>query len=262
MLALLRHIKSLIRVKKSGASILRSIHFNLVMLPFKEAIRLPFILYGKVLYDECVPYKSGGGFHRLLSERLNFNSWQIGYPVYHLEASNLTTKLIFKGRVFVGARGRIYSGASVIVQPKALLSLGTGFSICSYSRLICYNKVKIGNNVIISWECQIFDTNFHYISDENGDIKRRNGQVVIGDDVWVANRTTIVKGSLPANSIIASNSLVNKDFSKSESGLFAGMPAKLVHYNQHAEFAIEGVLNDFFSNNPDIVKVNKFEIEK
>lgn len=227
------------------------------MLPYKEAIHLPFVLYGRVKFDECVPYSYGGGICRISQERLKFNSWQIGYPVYHLEAYNLTTKIIVKGALSVGERGRIYNGVCLIVRPDAELRIGTGFSICSYSRLICYNNISIGNNVIISWECQIFDTNFHYIVEKTGDIQRKDGLVIIGNDIWIANRVTITKGAgIPNNSIVAGNSLVNKDFSNSESGLYAGVPAKLTKSGCRAEFTLEGALNDYFKVHPEVSLVN------
>lgn len=263
MSKLIKGIIALVRLRKSGAQICRTIVFNLRMLPFREAIHLPFILYGKVLCNECTPYESGGGIRRVSKERLKFNSWQIGYPVYHLEATNIATKLIIKGNLIVGERGRIYTGSCIIVQPNAKLQLGTGFSICTYSRLICYNDIMIGENVVVSWECQIYDTNFHYTSDVNGEVKKKDGRVAIGNNVWVANRSSLTKDSvIPSDSIVASNSLVNKDYSQNPSGLYAGIPAKLLKPSCRAEFTLEGILNHYFVINPNECSVNIKNIYK
>lgn len=257
MFQFIKRISALVHLKKSGVQICRTIEFNLKMLPFREAIHLPFILYGKVLYGECVSYKSGGGIRRKCNKRLKFNSWQIGYPVYHLEATNMATKLIVKGILMVGECGRIYTGSCIIVQPNAKLQIGTGFSICTYSRLVCYNKIEIGDHVIVSWECQIYDTNFHYTSDANGDVRKKDGSVVIGNNVWMGNRSSLTKGSaMPSDSIVASNSMVNKDYSNSPSGLYAGIPATLIKPNCHAEFSMEGTLNNYFMTNPNASSVN------
>ncbi len=118
----------------------------------------------------------------------------------------------------------------------------------------------IGNHVIISWECQIFDTNFHYMEDKFGDIYRKDGEIFIGNNVWIANRVTIAKGAkIPNDSIIASNSLVNKDLSDTVSGLYAGCPAKLVKENVHAVFSLEGQLNEYFRAHPEKYKINRNE---
>ncbi len=105
--------------------------------------------------------------------------------------------------------------------------------------------------MIISWECQIFDTNFHYMVDSRGNIMKKDGEVCVDDNVWIANRVSIAKGSfIPRDSIIASNSLVNKDFSKSESGIFAGIPAKLMKPAICGEFLLQSNLNDYFKAHP------------
>ena len=85
----------------------------------------------------------------------------------------------------------------------------------------------------LGWECQIIDTSFHYIQsigEQPIEIAPLTKEIIIGDYVWIGNRTTISKGAvIPDESIIASNSLVNKDLSENGSHcLFAGMPVKVV----------------------------------
>ena len=84
----------------------------------------------------------------------------------------------------------------------------------------------------LAWECQVIDTSFHYIesTDNSFDVKPLTQPVIIGDRVWIGNRTTISKGSvIPDDNIVASNSLVNKDFSLIGSfNMLAGIPAKVI----------------------------------
>jgi Acetyltransferase (isoleucine patch superfamily) len=99
---------------------------------------------------------------------------------------------------------------------------------------MCFDSITIGDRVAITWDCQIMDTSFHYIEDvEFHSINPLTKKIVIGSYVWVGNRTTISKGSIiPDQSIVASNSLVNKDFSREgQFCMFAGMPAKVVKRN-------------------------------
>jgi acetyltransferase-like isoleucine patch superfamily enzyme len=58
-------------------------------------------------------------------------------------------------------------------------------------------------------------------------VKPLTKPIYIGDYCWIGNRTTISKGAyLPDYTIIASNSLVNKNFSRLGSyNLLTGVPA-------------------------------------
>lgn len=57
--------------------------------------------------------------------------------------------------------------------------------------------------------------------------------VIIGEHCWITSRCTILKGvNLPNNTIVASNSLVNKKFTE-ENLLIAGCPAKILKHNVH-----------------------------
>lgn len=130
-------ILALIRLQKLGASIFHTIVFNMRMLPFKEAIQLPFILFGRVSYSECVPYKSGEErIRRIGKSRLKFNSWQIGRLTYHLSNSNQITRLAVKGTLILGERGKFYNGSNIEVQEGGELKIGTGTVVGSYSRII------------------------------------------------------------------------------------------------------------------------------
>lgn len=92
---------------------------------------------------------------------------------------------------------------------------------------MCSQSITIGKRASISWESQIFYTDFHYIVRDNS-ISNNKKEIIIGDFCWIGNRDSIMKGSvLPNYSVVASNSVVNKDYSNyGEESLFAGLPAK------------------------------------
>ena len=164
--------------------------------------------------------------------------------------------------MILGERGIIYNGANIEVQQGGELKIGTGSVIGSYSRIICFNHISIGNEVNISWECQIFDTNFHYCVNSDGNIKRKDGRIVIGDNVWIWNRVSILKNSvIPNNNIVASNSLVNKNFSNETFGILAGIPATLIKKGYLGEFQHQLEINEYFSEHPDKDTVNLNEIK-
>lgn len=139
-------------------------------------------------------------------------------------------RLCIKGKLILGGRVSVLEGAVFNVAHGACATIGDGVVINSRLNLYCSNRVYIGDKTRISWECQIFDTSFHYYSDKNGNVNNCNGSVQIGNHCWIGNRTTISKGTnLPNCSIVASNSLVNKDFRNCNDGIIVGgMPAKVI----------------------------------
>jgi len=117
----------------------------------------------------------------------------------------------------------------------------------------------IGLNTRLSWECQVFDSNFHYLVDNNGYTTKCLGEVIIGENVWIGNKVTINKGTvLPNKTIVGSGSFVNKDFSQYGEGcIVAGMPAKFIKsgYRRLFNYDKQTEVDEFFKNNP---KENKY----
>ena len=121
------------------------------------------------------------------------------------------------------------NGTSLFVGPGATLEIGDDFFMNANCKLFCENYIKLGDQARVSWDSQVFDSNFHFMVDD-GIVKPKSEPVVLGHNCWVGNRVTITKGTvLPPFSIVASNSIVNKNFSQNpEAGLYAGLPAKLI----------------------------------
>lgn len=204
-------------------NVLKTLYLNFKMLPKKQAIKLPIWIYGemefrslkgKIIIDSSQIYPG--------MIRVGRKDW---YVTTNISSStwNINGILKFKGGL------NIYHGSYIVISKKGYLEIGTnGTFIGSNSKILCFDKIIIGNNVRITWECQFIDTTFHYVKQlENNKIPSLTKPVVISDNCWIGNRTTISKGAyLPCYSIVASNSVVNKDFqSVGECNLFAGLPA-------------------------------------
>ena len=123
------------------------------------------------------------------------------------------------------------NNSALEVAKSGIIEFGRNFGITSSFRLACRKKISIGDNFSASWDVQIFDTDFHtMVNLETGECSMDTKEIFIGNDVWLANRVTVLKGSnIPDRSIVACNSVFNKD--KSEETLntiFAGCPARMV----------------------------------
>ncbi|MBN9312778.1 MAG: acyltransferase [Chryseobacterium sp.] len=119
----------------------------------------------------------------------------------------------------------IHSGCDVMVFKNAKLKLGSGY-INRYCKIRCYEEITIGNNVAISENFTIWDSDAHEIIG-NGN---PTAPIVIGNKVWIGTNVTVLKGvTIGDGAVIAAGSLVNKDIP--ENCLAAGVPAKVIRTN-------------------------------
>lgn len=119
-----------------------------------------------------------------------------------------------------------YEGCSVIVTDNAELEVGSGY-INMDSKIRCRNKITIGNNVVISENVHIRDSDTHQILDGKHD---PTAPVVIGNHVWIGANATILKGvTIGEGAIVAAGAVVNKDVPPK--ALVGGVPAKIIKEN-------------------------------
>ena len=142
-------------------------------------------------------------------------------------------KNIIPGQLYVGYNAElnvdnfiVYSGSRITINDGAKLRLGTGY-INHNSIIDCYKSITIKNNVIISEGVTIRDSDNHTILRED---YKKDGPIVIEDDVWIGLNCTILKGvTIGKGCIIAAGTLVNKDCPPYT--LIAGVPGKVIKEN-------------------------------
>lgn len=197
------------------------------MLPFKQAIKLPFDFYYKVRFVELTGKV-------ILKNNVQRGAIQIGRAGSDFLAKtesviSIKGNLIFNGPIFIG------NGVTLEVNEGATVEFGKSVRITARTKIISQEQITIKDNVGISWESQIIDSNFHYIRNtKTGVIHKKSVPVVIGANCWIGNRVSIGKGTiLPDYSIVASNSLLTKSYSDfPEHSVFAGIPAKMIATDQ------------------------------
>ena len=102
-----------------------------------------------------------------------------------------------------------------------------------YFHITSCNKITIGDGLLTGRFVLITDNNHGDLSLSNADIPpidRRlvsKGEIVIGDNVWIGDKVTILGGvHIGNNVIIGANSVVTKDIPSNT--MAAGIPAKVL----------------------------------
>lgn len=205
----------------------KTLYFNFKKFPFAIAKKLPVFFYGKVKFTSITGeieikapiYKGMIGFGQ---------SYEMNTIHRGTAEINITGKLIFKGRIQLGKDYFIF------IKKGAYCELGNMSSLGSNGKLICTEKIILGDYARLGSECQVIDTNFHQMIDtEIGTIYKMSLPIQIGNYNFVSNRVSIMKGTrTPDYCTIASNSLCNKNYSSfGENILIGGVPVKLIKEN-------------------------------
>ncbi|AYL94598.1 acyltransferase [Mucilaginibacter celer] len=204
---------------------LKSVIFNFKYFPFKTAIKLPVLISNNIYL-----HKMGGTV--MINGPIKTALVQIGYGKVGISdfkrargVWQVFGDVVFNGRAF------IMHGCKINVGKNGKLTFGENFNMSTEVAIVAEKQITIGNNSGISWESLVMDTDFHHIFDENGQIINHPKEVIIGDNVWVGCRCTILKGAnLPDGSIIAAGSLVTKKLVGNNS-IFGGNPMRVLKEN-------------------------------
>lgn len=200
-------------------SIPKSFLFCLHVLPIAQAIKLPiFVRFNtKTRVNRGSIVLRGGHFACV---RIGFGQVGCFDKKYQRTILDISGTVNFNGNAFVG------HGSRTVVDRGGVLEIGDNFENTSSITIICFKKIRIGDNVLTSWDTLIMDTDFHYVIDaKNGKHFTRENDIIIKNHVWVGCRCTILKGSeVSDNSVVAANSVVTRKFDESEV-LLAGNPA-------------------------------------
>lgn len=120
----------------------------------------------------------------------------------------------------------IYTGARITVDENAVLKLGKGY-INHNINIACFEKIEIGDNVAISENVVIRDSDNHSIGNNS---KRVSSPILIEDNVWIGTNVVILKGvRIGKGSVVAAGAVVTKDIPSNV--LVGGVPAKIIREN-------------------------------
>lgn len=207
------------------------IHFNLLtfyvnfkLFKFKDACRLPIVLYGKV------SIRSLSGKIKISTEK-KFGMIKIGRNNVEIVSRNIPTVLNLRGEITFLGEATIRAGSVLSVDKGAELIIGKDFRCNVRTTLIASGekKIVIGDNCMLSWDVLLINNDFHGIFDLQSHHQiNPPDDIFIEDKVWIGARATVLKGSrIPANTVIANGTVVSKRL-ESANAIYGGTPAKLL----------------------------------
>lgn len=201
-------------------SILKTLYFNFKAFKLSKAIHLPVII-GRNTVIRNVGTISIGDYD--FSKKIHIGSVNLFNTTTHSHTIwNNLGKVIFNGPVI------FYPSTTIYVATHGTLEFGGNNRFGKNTSLLCAKNIRIGHTSGFSWDCQIADTDFHFIEDINTHkIKPRSLPISIGNNVWCGNRVVIGKGvRIADNCICGMNTLVTKSCDMS-GALLLGIPAKI-----------------------------------
>ena len=134
------------------------------------------------------------------------------------------------GTISLGRRVRLY-GEQVPIELAALLgavvSIGDRTAINAGTSICAHRSVQIGANCGIGNYCLIMDTDFHIVGDYEQVRLPEPSPVVIGDNVWIAARSVILKGvTIGDGAVVCAGSVVATNVAPNT--MVGGSPARLI----------------------------------
>ena len=146
--------------------------------------------------------------------------------IYKVSYLGKNLKLIITKHGHILVKGKIRIIDNVELQSHGQIIIGNGCGINSNSRIIAFERIVLGNNVLVAQFVSILDHD-HNIENINGEITMKNfvtGPIEIGNNVWIGDKVTITKGvKIGDNVVIGANSVVTKDIPSNS--LAVGIPA-------------------------------------
>ncbi len=246
-----KSLRFLFHTKINRVRWIKSLYFNLKLIPFSQAVKLPVLIY------ENITLGSLGG-KIIIKGIVHKGMIKIGYNSDRFAASKGGALLDIGGTIIFNGSAVFSVDCTINVSKNCVLEIGEFCGIGNGVKIICWKGIKIGAYTRIAVESLIFDTNFHYTRNINtGQILPMSTEILIGKSCWIGNRTSILKGTvLPDYTIVASNSLLNKNYdSFIELGsVIGGLPSKLITTGQVRVFStyLEEEIHKHFTNNTDV----------
>lgn len=206
-------------------ALIPSIIFNFKYLPFRQAVKLPVLVYK-------ARFLSLKGRVIIESDKIHRGMIKLGFPTAATYPnSGITWRN--RGTVIFRGHGWIGNDTYLVIGKKGKLVFGDDFKMNAGSRLISECGVSFGNHTRIGWSVIIMDTNFHPLYDmEKKRFKQAYSPIVIGDYNWFGTQCYIMHGvHTPERCIFGARSIVTRGGQFESYCVHGGSPIRVLSRN-------------------------------
>ncbi|MGR5503061.1 acyltransferase [Vibrio sp. DNB22_10_4] len=199
----------------------KTLWFNFRYFPLATALRFPVLVCHRTYFRDLrgnVTVPNDAKFGKI---KLGFGEVQIADGKY----SRFIWSLKKGGTVNFGRGNKIGTGSRLHISGD--LTIGDGVNFSGETTIVCQKAIRFGDRALISWQTLFMDTDMHAVERESGVSINSDKEVLVGSDVWVCARSTVLKGSVVSdNSIVSAAALVIGEFKKD--AIIGGNPAKII----------------------------------
>lgn len=209
------------------SSFLFFLYFELVNFLFSGMSALPGFAFRKLffpsLFSKCGAKVFGKNLTLRRSKQTEISKGVVLDDGVVLDNRGKDASITLGSNVLIGRN-------SIVVAKNATIKLGSSVNVGSEVRIASQSKVEIGDSTLIAAYAYIGPGNHKPSDSEKKLIEQEmeiKGGVVIGSNVWVGTRATIMDGvTIGDGAVIAAHAFVTKDV---PSGVVvAGCPAKTI----------------------------------
>lgn len=204
-------------------SIFPTLYFNFHYLPFKQAIKLPILLYKPTFYKL-------EGRITIDAHQITFGMARFGFPQVSLYPNaGMAWELHGKGEIVIHGKCKIGNASAISVGKKGKIIFGNNFIASTSLKITSYCSIEFKEDVHIGWENIFMDTDFHKLTKVSGGYSKGYNPIVIGSNNWFGLRCTVLKGTqTPDFCVISGNSVLSRKFDEVPThSLISGNPAQL-----------------------------------
>jgi acetyltransferase-like isoleucine patch superfamily enzyme len=134
------------------------------------------------------------------------------------------------GTMIVGSRVRIVSTpvrSELACEPGGTLRIGDGTFVNYGTSIAARASIEIGRDCQIGTYCIILDNDYHSVEPERRNILPPSEPIVIGDNVWLGARVTVLKGvRIGDGAVVGAGSVVTRDIPARS--VAVGVPARVI----------------------------------
>ena len=220
--------KKLRRYLQELRYIVPTLYFNFHYLPWRQACKLPIVLYKPHLL-ECkgkvrIEPENGRIHHGMI--RLGFRTASV-YPNNGITWECKGGTIVFRGRC------RMNNDTYLSFGPKTTVDFGHDFSSNSGMKMVSYHSITFHYHVCFGWSCLCMDTNFHPLYDmEKKDYLPAFGPIEIGENNWFGADCKVMHSvTTPEHCTWGMGTIITRGCVKKSYCLMGGSPVQVLREN-------------------------------